>query len=186
MPHKDKNARIEYAKQYYLLNKRKQVAQRKLNYKMHCRHYKNKAKEFRENNPDIIKERKLQYRIKSAEKIKEYNRLYFRNKRKDINYRILLNLRKRLGSTVKCKVNKTVDLLGCTINQLRTHLEGLFTNGMSWSNYGKHGWHIDHIRPCASFDLTDPFQQKQCFHYTNLQPLWAFDNLSKGARLQKV
>ena len=51
---------------------------------------------------------------------------------------------------------------------------------MSWDNYGIHGWHIDHIRPCASFDLTDPEQQRQCFHYPNLQPLWAFDNLSKN------
>lgn len=54
---------------------------------------------------------------------------------------------------------------------------------MTWANYGKSGWHIDHIKPCASFDLSDPDQQKACFHYSNLQPLWAFDNLSKGAKL---
>jgi len=51
---------------------------------------------------------------------------------------------------------------------------------MSWDNYGYRGWHIDHIRPCASFDLTDPEQQRECFHYTNLQPLWWQDNLRKG------
>jgi HNH endonuclease. len=55
---------------------------------------------------------------------------------------------------------------------------------MSWDNYGRDGWHIDHIRPCASFDLTDPEQQRQCFHYTNLQPLWAADNIRKGAKWQ--
>jgi hypothetical protein len=54
---------------------------------------------------------------------------------------------------------------------------------MSWDNHGKHGWHIDHIRPCASFDFSDPEQQQQCFHYSNLQPLWAGDNLSKGSTL---
>jgi hypothetical protein len=54
---------------------------------------------------------------------------------------------------------------------------------MSWGNYGLHGWHVDHIIPCASFDLTDPEQQRQCFHYTNLQPLWAEDNLRKSDKL---
>jgi hypothetical protein len=67
------------------------------------------------------------------------------------------------------------------VEQLRQHLEAQFTDGMSWDNYGRDGWHIDHIRPCASFDLTDPEQQRQCFHYTNLQPLWAADNIRKGA-----
>lgn len=53
---------------------------------------------------------------------------------------------------------------------------------MSWDNYGYRGWHIDHIKPCASFDLTDPNQREQCFHFSNLQPMWAKDNLSKGAK----
>ena len=59
-------------------------------------------------------------------------------------------------------------------------IESQFVDGMSWDNHGE--WHIDHIRPCASFDLTDPEQQKECFNYKNLQPLWAKDNLSKGDR----
>jgi DNA/RNA endonuclease G (NUC1) len=54
---------------------------------------------------------------------------------------------------------------------------------MNWENYGKNGWHIDHIIPCASFDLTDPKQQKNCFHYTNLQPLWAADNIRKSDKI---
>ena len=52
---------------------------------------------------------------------------------------------------------------------------------MSWDNHGYDGWHVDHIRPCASFDLTDEEQVRKCFHYTNLQPLWAKDNLRKGS-----
>jgi hypothetical protein len=63
--------------------------------------------------------------------------------------------------------------------ELRAHLEHQFKDGMTWDNHGE--WHIDHIKPCVQFDLTDPEQQKECFHYTNMQPLWAFENQSKGA-----
>jgi hypothetical protein len=63
------------------------------------------------------------------------------------------------------------------------HLKDHFLPEMNWDNYG--AWHIDHIRPCASFDLTDPEQQKQCFHYTNLQPLWAADNIRKADNWQE-
>ena len=71
---------------------------------------------------------------------------------------------------------------------LKQYLEKQFTKGMSWDNYGNPNgdhtscWHIDHIKPCASFDLTQEDQQKECFHYTNLQPLWAIDNLKKGGK----
>ena len=91
-------------------------------------------------------------------------------------------LRARVGIAIRkqfgVKATKTTDLIGCSIKKIRQHLESQFLPGMSWENHGK--WHIDHIRPCASFDLTDPEQQKQCFHYTNLQPLWAADNLAKS------
>jgi len=76
------------------------------------------------------------------------------------------------------KISKTTELLGCSIEHLRLWLTFYFQPGMSWSNYGE--WHIDHIKPCAKFDLTDPEQQRQCFHYINLQPLWAGENFRKG------
>ena len=69
------------------------------------------------------------------------------------------------------------DLLGCSIQDARRYLEDQFTKGMSWENHGE--WHIDHRKPCASFDLTNVEEQRVCFHYTNLQPLWASENLSK-------
>lgn len=105
----------------------------------------------------------------------------------DLNYVIRQKLRTRIGMALfrhgTEKSRSTVALLGCSIDELKRHIESLWKPGMTWENWKRHGWHVDHIRPCASFDLTDLDQQRQCFHYTNLQPLWAFDNLSKGPRL---
>lgn len=83
------------------------------------------------------------------------------------------------GKGKKCAT--TVALLGISLEGAKTHIENQFKNGMSWSNAGE--WHIDHIIPCASFDLSDPEQQKKCFHYTNLQPLWGKDNQKKGKKV---
>ncbi len=73
-----------------------------------------------------------------------------------------------------------MELIGCSSKELESYLETQFTEGMTWDNYGYYGWHIDHIKPCASFDLSDPEQQKLCFHYSNLQPLWAKENIKKS------
>ena len=80
-----------------------------------------------------------------------------------------------------------MELLGCTINKYKKYLESKFypnpTNGeqMTWENYGLHGWHIDHIRPCASFDLTNEKEQLECFNFKNTQPMWAEENRQKWA-----
>ena len=76
-----------------------------------------------------------------------------------------------------------MELIGCTIEEFWNHLEKHFKPGMTWENYGKAGWEMDHIIPCANFDLIVPEQQKQCFHYTNLQPLWVHENMSKGKKI---
>lgn len=101
----------------------------------------------------------------------------------DINFRLANALRSRVRGAFKSggeKAEKTMELLGCSVQHVKDHLESQFTEGMTWENQGE--WHIDHIRPCASFDLEDPEEQKKCFHWTNLQPLWALDNLRKGAK----
>lgn len=95
-------------------------------------------------------------------------------------------LRKRIGRAIRDyapgrKSLRTAALIGCPIPELLIHLEAQFLPGMTWQN--RNQWHIDHIRPCASFDLTDPAQQQECFHYMNLQPLWALDNIQKHAKL---
>jgi hypothetical protein len=74
---------------------------------------------------------------------------------------------------------KLRDIIGCSKGELRTHIEAQFLPGMSWSNYGRDGWEIDHIKPCASFDLTSHDHVRECFHYTNLRPLWRIDNMRR-------
>ena len=77
---------------------------------------------------------------------------------------------------------RTSELVGCSIKELHDHLERNFQEGMTWENYSRHGWHIDHIRPSASFDLEDEQQQKTCNNWRNLLPMWAAENISKGDR----
>lgn len=93
------------------------------------------------------------------------------------------NLSNRLYDLLKrinCrKRNTTLQLVGCNRDQLAKYIEKQFKQGMSWNNYGE--WHIDHKKPCVAFDLRKEINRKKCFHYTNLQPLWAKDNLLKGS-----
>lgn len=96
------------------------------------------------------------------------------------NFRLSSNLRSRIWNALNgiSKSERTKNLLGCTIEELWLHLESKFQNGMCRNNYGE--WHVDHIIPCCKFDMKNPEDQKKCFHYTNLQPLWATDNLRKS------
>ena len=131
----------------------------------------------------LNKDKILEYKRINKTKIRDRERRYENNRRKiDVCFRLRHNLRKRiwdaLHSQKSYKINRTSQLVGCSIDQLKQHLEKQFTKGMSFSNYGQ--WHIDHIRPCASFDLSNPEEQKKCFNYTNLQPLWARENRIKS------
>jgi hypothetical protein len=103
--------------------------------------------------------------------------------------RLRLSLRRSIQRMVECGANKqkkTVGHLGASFDEVKKHLESLFKPGMTWDNYGKYGWHIDHVFPLAMFDLTDPKQFSAAAHYTNLQPLWAKENLEKGCNLRLV
>jgi hypothetical protein len=171
-------------------------------YQKNSERLKEYQKKYREQNKDKIFEKKKRYwqreeikekkrkydkiyREKNQEQIKKKKLEYFNERRQsDINFKILTNLRGRIKNAINKqygeKAKKTIELLGCSIEECRKHIESLFQPGMTWDNYGKFGWHIDHILPCASFDLTKIEEQKKCFHYTNLQPLWAEDNLKKS------
>lgn len=95
-------------------------------------------------------------------------------------------LRARLNSALKgkLKADSTMKLVGLTSTELMQYIESKFKPGMSWGN--RKEWHIDHIKPCSSFNLTSSIQQKDCFHYTNLQLLWRIDNLKKGKRYEQI
>lgn len=101
---------------------------------------------------------------------------------KNYGYKISRLLRSRIRSALKgiSKSKKTMELIGCNIDFFIKYIESKFEDGMSWDNYGYYGWHVDHIIPCASFDLSDEEQQKECFHYTNLQPMWGEENIRKS------
>ena len=114
----------------------------------------------------------------------EYNKKKYKE---DPYYRFVFLMRSRIGKVLRerniGKQDKSYDLLGCSKADFINYFESLFTEGMSWEKVGKE-IHIDHIKPCCSFDLTQEEEQKKCFHYTNLQPLWAADNLSKGGKYE--
>jgi hypothetical protein len=111
---------------------------------------------------------------------------YMKHKRaSDPSFLVADRLRRRINgalsrqSAEKCA--GLVDVAGCSLADLVSHIARQFVDGMSWENRSL--WHIDHIIPCSAFDLTDPGQQKVAFHYTNLRPVWASDNLRKNAKI---
>lgn len=119
---------------------------------------------------------------RNPEKVASYRRRSMSKRRNsDPSFVIVKNLSRRITSVLRGanKCAPTLELLGCTADQFRRYIESKFHPGMTWENYGVMGWHIDHIVSCWKFDLTDPEQQKACFHYTNLQPLWRDANLAK-------
>jgi len=129
-----------------------------------------------------IKQWSKKYNYNHKKSINQYKRLKRKN---DLNYKILCNSRVRIYHAIKSqntkKFHKTMDLISCSISALKKYIESKFDKGMSWDNYGVNGWHIDHIKPCALFDLTKEDNQKKCFHYSNLQPLWETDNFKKNS-----
>ena len=95
------------------------------------------------------------------------------------NLGVRLNLAIRAGGG--CKDQSVLRIIGCTVPELNAHIEAQFKRGMSWENYGS-VWHVDHIVPCSYFDLNRHDEQRRCFNFTNLRPLWAEQNIREGNR----
>ncbi|RLF65297.1 MAG: hypothetical protein DRN30_04235 [Thermoplasmata archaeon] len=192
-----------YTKKAYQKNKLKTKEACSAYYQKNSKTIKVKSKEYYEANKDEINKKNKEYRESNTDKIKAYreankarrsqqNREWCTNNRDrintrkrerritDVQYKIAENLRSRLGSALKgrSKSKSTLELLGCTVENLIKHLESQFKPGMSWDNYGS--WHIDHIIPISSYDLTIESQQFSACNFTNLQPLWALENKQKS------
>lgn len=144
-----------------------------------------KSRAYRAENKLKRNAQKRDWAASNAGRVSAYKKTYEATKmQNDPAYKLRINLRIRLATAVRdgAKAGSAVRDLGCSIEQLKAYLEAKFTTGMSWENWGRKGWHIDHIKPLAAFDLTDEAQAKAACHYKNLQPLWWRDNVAKGAR----
>ena len=209
LKHKEQRASYSkiYNKKYYQENKESIKIQTNDWYYKNRDHILNWNREYQKTHPvkETTKERKhisnKLWRNKNNLLLKKYGKLYNKNNRDKINqnkkerrmldveYKLLETCRNRLNHAINTSGNRksqcTIKLIGCTTSKLKEHLEKLFLNGMNWDNhgYGYDKWHIDHIIPCDSFDFSDPIQQKKCFHYTNLQPLWQVENLRKSNKI---
>ena len=161
----------------------------------YTRENRSKVEEYLEKNKEVVAERKREWRKKNP----DYNRRYQQANREHINkvkaaydkrrkatdpsYKIGKLLRTRLYHALKgqARNGSAVRDMGCTVEELKRYLESKWEPGMSWDNWNHDGWHIDHIRPLASFNLADRQELLKACHFTNLQPLWKKDNFRKRA-----
>jgi hypothetical protein len=155
---------------YYITNRDRLLNQKRISRKNNPIPHRNSAKKWTQNN---------------KKRSNEYNCNYQKNRRKnDINYKLKCYLRTQITAALNGnnKSESTLNMLGCSIEFLKNHLELNFLSGMNWGNYGKGAgkWSIDHIICCGLFDLSDIKQQRVCFHYTNLQPMWDLNNTAKN------
>lgn len=186
--------RTSYDEKYYLDNKKE------------CLEY---GKQYRKNNREVINaKQKKRYNLnkktinlyskdyykKHTNELRKYNKNYnkahlqekaiYRKNRiaNDTNFKVASNIRSRISNACKdnYKTGSSVRDLGCSISEFKIYIEQKFQPGMSWENYGLYVWHLDHIIPLSSFDLSNREQFLKACHYTNYQPLWAKDNLSKN------
>lgn len=166
-------------KQYYQDNRDEVLERTKLNQKNNREICSIRSRQWVLNNQDKVIKTKNDFK----EKYPNYHTEYISNRRKnDSLFRLIMNVRRRLLLYLKSKNikkdNKTFEIIGCTPEIIKEHLESKFTEGMNWNNHGE--WHIDHIIPLSSAE-TEEDVYNLC-HYTNLQPLWAIDNLKKGKK----
>lgn len=185
---KNKDKILKRKKIYSKENKEKISKYMKIYGDLHKDEKKIYNKKYRKLNIVKLKEHDKLYRQLHKKELNKKALIYQRKKRKiDINYRLKCYIRRRINLALEThsKRSKVLKLLGCSIEFLKSYLESKFQTGMTWKNHSQFGWHIDHIRPCCTFDLSKPKEQRKCFHYTNLQPLWWQANIRKGHKYEK-
>jgi hypothetical protein len=140
---------------------------------------KEQCRRWYERNPNLAYIRGREWKKTYPEKARASGKLFRQKNRLTLNLRgRLIEIRKRSG--VSIDVSAAINFLGCSLDELRDHIESQFQQGMTWDNWGRQGWHMDHIKPLLHFDLEDETQLRLACHYTNLQPLWWRDNILKG------
>jgi len=139
-------------------------------------------KQFRIENAERLR---LNNRINWAKNGEKYSAQHYQRKvqrlKTDLCFKLRETIRSRIAMAIRgsAKRGSAIELLGCTIEEFKQYIEAKFQPGMTWGNWSLKGWHLDHIKPIASFDLSDPKQLAEACHFTNMQPLWAKDNLDK-------
>ena len=176
------NYQKEYNKEYYSKNSLKI---KKANKEYQLKNIE-KCKDFHKKYYEINKETLLAKKRAYFQNNKESRNEYYRNKMQtDPVFLIRSRIRGRFNIALKRqgtqKKNKTMEYIGCSKEELKKYIELQFVDGMSWDNKGK--WHIDHIKPLSSFDLSDEKQVFEAMNFRNLQPLWAQDNIRKSNKI---
>ena len=166
-------------KKYREQNKEKIAAIQKKYYRDNKENILASVKKHYGDNKEEIAAYHKKYREENKGKINAQQRERYSND-PDYKMKMILSRSTRRALNGEMKASPTRELLGCTFKQARAHIKKQFKPGMNWDNWKHDGWHVDHIIPLASFDMSDPDQQRRANHYTNLQPMWAAENMSKS------
>ena len=160
------------------IRNKKNIEKRRANYRNFIKNNKNYKTTYKQENIEQHKAYIRKHYLKNRETIIARD---IERRRNNIKRKISSALRSRLNCAIKRgqKGGSAVRDLGCSVEDLKKHLESQFQPGMTWNNWATDGWHIDHIEPLSSFNLQDPEELKKACHYTNLQPLWAEDHYEK-------
>lgn len=148
-------------------------------------HEREMVRRYNNANREYLYEKKKEYEANNPERVKKWKRDDMARRLSDPIKKLIHHQRTRVWQALKGKgkSNRTLELIGCTATEFKAHLESKFQDGMTWDNYGE--WHVDHIKPCSLFQLELDSEQRACFNYLNTQPLWATENLSKGAKYEQ-
>lgn len=172
--------RREYQERYRKENRVRLLEQKRAYYQANREHILARIRA----DPDRKQNYDRRYHRKNRDRNRKRRQDYQRRYRRDPARRLAHNLRTRLSKFIRRETGRasTENLLGCSFGQFKSYIEALFGKGMTWENYGSH-WHIDHIIPVSAFDLGNPEHVRRCFHFSNLRPLRARENLRKSCRI---